>query len=73
MSDCVHVIEINYANARVLQLYESQPQFFLIFLLCIQFVNSKLLAALGQLPGGTLAAGAPLLSADRQSSKGILL
>ena len=40
--------------------------------MCIQFVNSKLLAALGQLPGGTLAAGAPLLSADRQSNKGIL-
>ena len=46
--------------------------FFISYLFVVHSV-SKLLAALSQLPGGTPAAGAPLLSADRQSNKGILL
>ena len=46
---------------------------FLISSLFVLYSVSKLLAALSQLPGGTPAAGAPLLSADRQSNNGILL
>ena len=70
MSDYDDVTEINYA--RILHHYKISLKFLISYLFVAHSV-SKLLAALSQLPGGTRAAGAPLLSADRQSNKGNLL
>ena len=61
MSDYDDVTEINYA--RILHHYKISLKFLISYLFVVHSV-SKLLAALSQLPGGTPAAGAPLLSAE---------